>query len=331
MQVTSKKNDHLKYLKPFLLFIVLSSSQTLLAQCFPEWSHKSTVTINNTLNKDTLTDYNVLVTLNTRLLIKFKEMKKDAGDIRFSDLSCNVLPHYIESGVNTATTKIWVKVPEIPANESIDIWLAYGNPAALNSSNGANTFPFFDDFNIPPINFSSCGDPALNMQKGKLTMSWSSAGLVSIISQTTFPASEVYTGEMKVASTNSSYPAIGWYSTKDGTGYSLFANNNYAAIGKSNTSTGSQYCYPIDFASNNAEASNSRGIWSITWITTQAIVGEFPTIQSPIYSIDGTYKHDHELVLVAGTVGNGPGELALDWVRARKYTNPEPVVSITKN
>ncbi|MEM0476126.1 MAG: DUF2341 domain-containing protein, partial [Candidatus Aenigmatarchaeota archaeon] len=51
-----------------------------------------------------------------------------------------------ESGCNSANTKIWVKVPSIPANSNKTIYLYYGNPSATSMSNGDNTFIFFDDF-----------------------------------------------------------------------------------------------------------------------------------------------------------------------------------------
>lgn len=312
-----------------LFLFALFSTHLLFGQCFTDWSTKVSVTINNSQNLDTLIDFTVLVELDTETLIKEGKMASDGSGIRFSDLSCEILPHYLESGINTDKTKLWVKIPSIPAKESINIWMAYGNSSALDSSSGTDTFPFFDDFITPPINFSSCGDPTVEMNQQKLDISWSSAGVVSIISNKSFPVSEIYTAEMKVDSTNSSYPAIAWYSQKEGTGYSLYANNDYAGIGKSNTSSSSEFCYPIDFASSTSPATSSDGIWGLTWIQDEAIVGTFPTVQYPINSIDGTYKRTDDLVLCAGTVGNGPGILILDWIRARKYTNPVPVVTIS--
>ena len=43
-------------------------------------------------------------------------------------------------------TRLWVKVPNIPASGQADIWVYYGNDEASDESDGANTFIFFDDF-----------------------------------------------------------------------------------------------------------------------------------------------------------------------------------------
>jgi hypothetical protein len=50
------------------------------------------------------------------------------------------LNYWIESGINTTTTKIWVKVPSIPASSSKTIYVYYGNPSATSLSSVANTF-----------------------------------------------------------------------------------------------------------------------------------------------------------------------------------------------
>src|SRR3990172_2830495 len=57
------------------------------------------------------------------------------------------LPYWIESGVNTTTTSIWVKVDSISASPATTaIYMYYGNSSAVASSNGDNTFIFFNDF-----------------------------------------------------------------------------------------------------------------------------------------------------------------------------------------
>ncbi|MCG2824966.1 MAG: DUF2341 domain-containing protein, partial [Thermoplasmatales archaeon] len=43
-------------------------------------------------------------------------------------------------------SKLWVKVPSIPANEETIVYMYYGNPGASSVSDGDVTFDFFDDF-----------------------------------------------------------------------------------------------------------------------------------------------------------------------------------------
>jgi len=74
-------------------------------------------------------------------------MRTDCGDIRFTDSDGTTLLNYwLESGCNTASTKIWVKVPEIPASSNKTIYVYYGNSEATSLSNGEAVFDFFATF-----------------------------------------------------------------------------------------------------------------------------------------------------------------------------------------
>jgi len=99
------------------------------------------ITINNSQNSNTLTDYQVLITLDTQGLISAGKMKNDCGDIRFTDSDGSTqLNYWLESGCNTTATKIWVKVPSIPASSTKTIYVYYGNPSATSLSSETNTF-----------------------------------------------------------------------------------------------------------------------------------------------------------------------------------------------
>jgi hypothetical protein len=105
------------------------------------WSYRRPVTINNASNPNLLTDYQVLVTVDTASLIAAGKMKADGGDIRFTDTDgTTLLPYWVEGPINASNTKIWVKVPQIPANGTKTIYLYYGNPTAQSESSIANTF-----------------------------------------------------------------------------------------------------------------------------------------------------------------------------------------------
>ena len=97
----------------------------------------------------TLTDYQLLVTMETAPLVANGKMRSDCGDIRFlaSDEATSI-PYWFESGVNTSLTRIWVKVPSLPAGTS-EIYVTYGDSSLTSQSDGDSTFIFFDDFNRP--------------------------------------------------------------------------------------------------------------------------------------------------------------------------------------
>lgn len=94
------------------------------------------------------TNYQVAVTVDTAALITAGKMNADGSDIRFTDSLGAVLSYWIESGINTSSTRIWVKVPSIPASpDTATIYLYYGNTGAAAQSSGVNTFAAYDDFN----------------------------------------------------------------------------------------------------------------------------------------------------------------------------------------
>jgi len=90
----------------------------------------------------------VMLSVNTQLLISLGLMQANGDDIRFSN-QCSVGPgifygYWIEGYINTDSTKIWVKIPAIPANDSILIYMYFGAgslPAGsnLNIFNGPNS------------------------------------------------------------------------------------------------------------------------------------------------------------------------------------------------
>jgi hypothetical protein len=87
------------------------------------------------------------VTLDTASLILGGRLQSDCDDIRFTDSDgATQLSYWLESGCNTSSTILWVKVPFIAAASQKTIYVYYGNPGATSASNGDATFIFFDDF-----------------------------------------------------------------------------------------------------------------------------------------------------------------------------------------
>ncbi|MBI5360562.1 MAG: DUF2341 domain-containing protein [Planctomycetes bacterium] len=116
------------------------------------WQQGSTYRITNA-NATILRNHQISLTIDTATLISQGFMNIDCSDIRFASTADfreqmwgNSYPYWIESGINTSTTKIWVRVDTIPASSTKDIYMFYQNPAAPSRRSGAETFEFFDDF-----------------------------------------------------------------------------------------------------------------------------------------------------------------------------------------
>jgi hypothetical protein len=105
------------------------------------------VIIDNTQNSNALSNYQIGMTLDTASLISAGKMRSDCGDIRFYDSDwVTPLSYWVEGPCNSASTRIWVKVPSIPASSKKTIYLYYGNSALTSLSNPKNVFLFFEDF-----------------------------------------------------------------------------------------------------------------------------------------------------------------------------------------
>jgi len=84
------------------------------------------VTIGNSSNSS-LTDQQISFTFDTRSLIDSGKLRYDLKNLRVLDSDLTELPFWVEPGtVYSSDTKIWVKVPNIPANDNKTIYLCYG-------------------------------------------------------------------------------------------------------------------------------------------------------------------------------------------------------------
>jgi hypothetical protein len=124
--------------------IIIGTEETLnsIRSEIMRWQYKRPITINNTRNPNSLMDYQILIDLDTASLISSGKMSSNCKDIRFTDSDeVTLLNYWIESGCNSANTKVWVEVPRIPANSTKTIYLLYGNPNAESLSEWMNIFP----------------------------------------------------------------------------------------------------------------------------------------------------------------------------------------------
>jgi len=100
---------------------------------FDGWDYITPITITNNSPLATSGNLQTLLIFNTQIPISQGKMQANGNDIRFIEGFCtNVIQHYIESGLNTPQTNIWVRLPSIPPNSSITIYLKYGNPTATS-------------------------------------------------------------------------------------------------------------------------------------------------------------------------------------------------------
>jgi len=147
---------YLLLLSSFLVFISFSNdlfSQNNFGVCCPYtgWDYVVPITVTNNGAAATAANLQTIFILNTQTPVSQGKMNANGNDIRFTDGTCgNYLPYYIESGMNTPNTNIWIRMPSIPAGGSVTIYMYYGNAAAPASAITFNAmFPNVLTINAP--------------------------------------------------------------------------------------------------------------------------------------------------------------------------------------
>lgn len=149
---------------------LLSAALIIVAAGFasaqlPGYSFMKSITVSNSTSTLAV-DYQLKLTINTQSLIAGSQMMATGDDIRFGKtcMGSALYNYWIESGINTATTTIWVKIDSIPANGSRTFYMYYGNPAATAASSIPLVFPFAGSSTDSVSNGASGG--STNSQRG---------------------------------------------------------------------------------------------------------------------------------------------------------------------
>lgn len=99
------------------------------------WTYSTPYQITNNV-ASTVVNYQAQLTINTQALVTGGQMLASGADIRFGkDCAGNTLYNYwIQSGMNTTTTVIWVKIDTLLPSASRTFYMFYGNSAATTVS-----------------------------------------------------------------------------------------------------------------------------------------------------------------------------------------------------
>jgi len=309
------------------------------------WTHYSSVTITN-LNGISLTDYQVAITLTTISFgSPYSNIKADGADIRFTSSESaptTEMSYWIELFSNTGNSNVWVKIPSLPAGEFC-IYMYYGNISATSSSNGDNTFEFFDDFNSTVLNASK----------------WNTinSGLSKSISNSIFHASGSYwpqdiadgdfRGYQSAATYGLGYAMRARVLTDHGEGASY--NNNEIGFGKRAYSTSTSSFVDLDYCGGDSYgyvgiANGSVGNY-ITWTrSTQYNIWDF--IRKPNQDhraiigtlLDNTFTANAPSDSLPLTLGSANWSTTwwayydyyVDYILVRKCADIEPTVSLAQ-
>ncbi len=284
-----------------------------------DWTYKRPIIINNSQNQNILFDYQTLINVSYK-----NGMKSDFSDIRFTWLntSSNIevpISYFIENYTTNLFADIWIKISEINANGYEKVYMYYGNPSAISESNSNSTFELYDNFNDMTLDNSKWdvlgGMNDVSVSNGELSL----YGLTWILSN---DALEEYIIKEVRARRSGSGGGI----------YLSLRNDNETNF--INEGAGSDWGWwrwdtyngITSHGGYNTPNENSYHTWKLE---------RNGTASAKIYQ-DGTLFTNATEDLPSGSLKAGfrGGEYSgvnyytyVDWVRIRKYADPEPTYS----
>jgi hypothetical protein len=139
----SEQKRNLKMFLSLLFAVIFLASIVPMACADPGWNYRRGINITN--SGSDLTDYQVLVTLNTTNF-NYSKANADGSDLRFTNYANSTKYNYwIETWNSSGDSRIWVNVSSVSNGDS-KMYMWYNNSAAGSESDGDATFNFFDDF-----------------------------------------------------------------------------------------------------------------------------------------------------------------------------------------
>lgn len=134
----------LSFIFPLLSLIIINTNVSVAQSgvCCPfvGWNYVMPISFTNQSGA-AITNLQIPFFVNTSTPISQGKMKSDGSDIRFYINCGQYLDYWIESGINTANTKIWIRVPNVANGATVTIFMNYGNASATAVSNQALLFP----------------------------------------------------------------------------------------------------------------------------------------------------------------------------------------------
>lgn len=325
-------------------------------------AYQGTITINNSSNSATLSNYQVKVRIDTATLISAGRMKSDCSDIRFTDSDGTTkLSYWQESSSadslnsGTATTScnqsgtiFWVKVPSISGSSSKTIYTYFGNNSASSESSGSSTFNFFDDFStLNSSTWTSTNSPTATISAGILNVTagavYSNSTLASqqntIVESRIAWANFVAHAGMEIgnrtdtASSNSNSARVAYFFSPDSGAVASAGDGTSASY---NVVSSQQLHVP-----NTSTCLPSTTAWGL--VANTYYVGGMGVSGNKLYyykdycvadsfntsNWTGTYYLWFGYFRGSASTNTNGSDVFVDWTRIRNFSYPEPSISAT--
>ena len=324
------------------LFIILICISTVLnfnvAYANPDWltgwTYRKSHVVNNATG--TGTNYQIKITVHYgsssdsgENVYLSEHCRTDFGDVRFTDNDgSTLLDYWLESKVDSDYAIFWVEVADDLSTVNQTIYCYYGKSDATTTSNGDNTFPFFDDFPgsaIDTTKWQGDGLPYTTVSGGIMHYTRNAAIDTAIGQNSTnyplypYPMAMRFKGFFERGATIP-YIGSGFRESAAPAGndvayfYVHGSGTNYIATRREGTQTSVASNYPTD----------TWSVYSILW-TSSKVRFYFDSTECSGSPLTTNIPLDNLGVwFYINTRGYTYNYLELDWVFSRKYADPEP-------
>jgi len=275
---------------------------------------------------NTLTDYQIKIEIGAGDPI-FAHARSAGEDIRFCyHPEADMLSYWIEKfDPDAEEAIIWVKVPSIPASSEIEIFMYYGNPEVASASDGSATFLFYDDFEDRDISDWIIVSGTWSAENGYLERTGTSTDFDEIYKEVSDPiANFAIDLKMLQGAIQDEFDMAVAYNADETVRYIVW-NENGGEHDLQDAVDGY-----LDSQQNVDEANTW---WDISF---RKYENNFKVYKDGALFLSGSPTTDRSAETITqvrirsrNTVSGKPTN-KFDLIRVRKYTEPEPSVSVGK-
>jgi hypothetical protein len=327
----SEQKRNLKMFLSLLFAAILFASIVPIACADPGWNYRRAINITN--SGSALTDYQVLVTLNDSNF-DYSKTNADGSDLRFTNYANSTAYHYwIETWNTAGESRIWVNVSSVPATES-KMYMWYNNSEASCESDGEATFLVFDDFLGDSLssNWDTSGVTSVGVS-GSVAIMRANTGAQRSLVWTPQTSDDVcIEARQKSVGLN---PAIGTVARKQSNSGNTW-NNQYFTYSSNVKYSSKQLIGKVVSGSYSEITGNDDyNLGSNTWYRTKFYLygsdiknewyNDSGNLIQTMSGTDSTYSSGY----IGLVVWWDDKTEYFDWIRVRKYSDPEPTTEIS--
>ena len=290
------------------------------------------ITIDNSNNPNDLTDYQILLEINNDEQF-FEDCNYNKIYLEFYDEDkTTLLNHYVEEwDTENYNAKIWIKVPNIPANSTKKIYLKINVERTEDLSNPNAVFDLWDVFEGDSLDTEKWEvefrGNSYSVSDGILHIDDSDSGEDKSLFYSKKTIDKPFIVEMRARGSNSRIGTLAVDKAQDFIRWHWLwlGNKNALSDVKYSDTTQSIESYEVDFTTYENEWHYFKTIFDgdhAKGYVRNEQRGTESTVEYTFGRSLGTYQVGFACYYTV---------MEVDWIKVRKYTDPEPTVTYTRN